>query len=850
MHAGAGKRIGGGGGGQVVTGPEVPVSTYRLQLEPEFTFDDATAQVEYLAALGISHLYLSPILQAAPGSRHGYDVVDPTRLSDALGGEEGFARLVAAARVAGLGLVVDVVPNHLTTPTPLTLNRPLWSVLREGRRSPYAAWFDIDWDALGGHVLLPVLGGSLEDALEAGELAVTRVDGEPVLRYHDHVFPLAPGTDLEAPLPDLLEEQHYRLASWRSAATGLNYRRFFDVTSLIAVRVEDPSVFTATHALLLRHIRSHAIAGLRIDHPDGLADPEGYLEVLADATDDAWVVVEKILEGEERLPRSWRTAGTTGYDSMLRVGGLFVDPSAAEQLADVAEEVLGEPQDLSAMVSEAKLYVIEHVLVAEINRLIRVIARALPALDHTKARRVVEALLLGMDRYRVYVRPGQAPSGVAAVQLEAAAARAEEMVGELDRGVLDAVIDLALGQAPGADPAAQDEFVVRFQQTCGPVMAKAVEDTVFYRYVRLIALNEVGGDPGHVGVGVSAFHAFSHSQLGEWPTSMTTLSTHDTKRSEDVRARLFVVAEHPAAWAEWVREARRLLAAGRPAALDPETEYLLLQTLVGCWPVTRDRLLAYAQKATREAKTHTTWTDPDVEYEEAVEAYVIQLVSDPGMAAHVEGWLGRTAVEMRANTLGQKLVQLTMPGVGDVYQGCELVDLSLVDPDNRRLVDYAERRRRLARLDSGGAPADLDDEKLLVTSAALRARKDRPECFVGPGAAYVPLDTGSPHAVAFGRGSGGVGADGTCPDEAVGVVTVVTRLAGQLADAGGFGAAAVDLPAGAWSDVLSGRTHCGGPTLLRHLVGAQAGEADGRPALPVALLLRIRDERRASAAPR
>ncbi|MGW5239168.1 malto-oligosyltrehalose synthase [Monashia sp. NPDC004114] len=818
-------------------GREVPVSTYRLQLEPGFAFDDAAAQVDYLAALGISHLYLSPVLQAAPGSLHGYDVVDPTRLSDDLGGEAGFARLVDVARQAGLGIVVDVVPNHMTTPTPLRQNRPLWSVLRDGRRSPYAAWFDIDWGAQGGRVLLPVLGGSLKDALRAGEVTIGRVDDEPAVRYYDHVFPVAPGTDLAAPLADVLTAQHYRLASWRTGASDLNYRRFFDVTSLIAVRVEDPAVFEATHALLLRQVRTGAVAGLRIDHPDGLADPEGYLDALADATDGAWVVVEKILEGNERLPVSWRTAGTTGYDAMLRIGGLFVDPAAADPLADVAAEVLGERQDLSRMVTEAKRYVIEKVLVAEVNRLMRVIGRALPRLDQARARRVVEALLLGMDRYRVYVRPGEPPSGAAAVQLESAAARAVETVGELDRAVLDPIIDLALGQAPGADPAAQAEFIVRFQQTCGPVMAKAVEDTVFYRYVRLVALNEVGGDPGHVGVGVPVFHGFSGSLLAEWPTSLTTLSTHDTKRSEDVRARLFVMSEHPAAWAEWVRDARRLLADVRPAGLDPATEYLLLQTLVGCWPVSRDRLSAYAQKATREAKMRTTWTDPDAAYEEAVEAYVNQLVSDPGVAAHVEGLLQRTTAEVRANTLGQKLVQLTMPGVADVYQGCELVDLSLVDPDNRRRVDYAERRRRLGRLDGGGAPTDLADEKLLVTTAALRARKDRPECFVGPGATYLALDTGSPHAVAFGRGPGGAGEGGGRPDEAIDVVTVVTRLAGQLSDAGGFGEATLDLPSGTWSDLLSGRTHEGGPTLLRRLVGSGAGGVG----LPVALLVRVRD---------
>ena len=303
------------------------LSTYRLQLGPELTFDDAAAQAGHLARLGVSHLYLSPILQATAGSTHGYDVVDHSRLDEGLGGEAGFRRLASAAHKAGLGLVVDVVPNHMTTPVPVSLSEPLWSVLREGRASPYAHWFDIDWDALEGKVLWPVLGSSLAETLAAGELTLDRVGGEDVVRYFDHVLPLSPGSDAaRMPLGSLLAHQHYRLASWRDAATELNYRRFFDVTSLIGVRVEDPSVFEATHRILVDAVLSGDVDGLRIDHPDGLADPRGYLDQLAAATGGGWTVVEKILEGEERLPDDWACAGTTGYDTLLRVGGLFVDP--------------------------------------------------------------------------------------------------------------------------------------------------------------------------------------------------------------------------------------------------------------------------------------------------------------------------------------------------------------------------------------------------------------------------------------------------------------------------------------------------------------------------------------------
>ena len=368
-------------------------------------------------------------------------------------------------------------------------------------------------------------------------------------------------------------------------------------------------------------------------------------------------------------------------------------------------------------------------------------------------------------------------------------------------------------------------------------MAKAIEDTAYYRYVRLVGLNEVGGDPTQVGLPTDAFHRFAVGLLDAWPQSMTTLSTHDTKRSEDVRARLFVLAERPDAWARWVRTARELAAPLRADELDVLTEYFLWQTLVGASPISEERLQAYALKAIRESKLHTRWTEPDQAYEAAVERFVSGVVSTPEVVAHVEAWVEATRLETRANVLGQKLVQLTMPGVPDVYQGTDLVDLSLVDPDNRRLVDYDERRDRLARLDGGGVPADLDDEKLLVTTAALRTRREWPECFTGEDATYVPLETGSAHAIAFGRGT----------SAGVEVVVVVTRLAGQLADAGGFGEAAVELPEGRWSDLVSARTFEGGSTRVAQLVGdhepaAASAEAVDRAGLPVALLVRVREE--------
>lgn len=800
------------------------VSTHRLQLGPAFTFDDAAEQVDHLAALGVSHLYLSPVLQSVAGSTHGYDVVDHGRFADELGGERGFQGLARAAHAAGLGLVVDIVPNHMAVPVPVSANQPLWSVLRLGRGSPHASWFDVDWDALDGKMLWPVLGAPLESALAAGEVTRDRVGGEDVVRYFDHVLPIAPGTDDgRMPLGSVLEQQHYRLASWREGATRLNYRRFFDVTSLIGVRVEDPAVFAATHAVVTAAVRDGQVDGVRIDHPDGLADPAGYLERLSGATDGAWTVVEKILEGEERLPADWACAGTTGYDALMRVGGVFVDPAGREPLDSLSAELLREEQDLGAMVVEAKRHVVDHVLVAEVERLLRLVGRALPGLDLVQARGAVEALLVGMDRYRVYVRPGQAAAGDAAIALASAASRgARASRDALDASVVEAVIDLALGQAAGVvDGEAQRDFVVRFQQTCGPVMAKAVEDTAFYRHVRLVSLNEVGGDPEHFGVSVPEFHRFAGRLAAEWPLTMTTLSTHDTKRSEDVRARLAVLSERPGAWRAWVRRARVLSDAHRGSRVDALTEYFLWQTVVGVWPVEADRLAAYATKAVREAKLHTSWTDGDPDYETAVERFCAGLATDPAVRRHIEDWLGGAAREIRANTLGQKAVQLLMPGVPDVYQGTDLVDLSLVDPDNRRPVDYAERGRRLARLDAGEAPVDLADEKLLVTTKALRLRARRPDTFVGQRAGYVPLVSSSEHGVGFRRGDGG-------PDD---VCVVVTRLAGRLADRGGWGEESVLLPSGDWRDVLSDRVVRGGDTLLADVVPV-AG-------LPVAVLVRV-----------
>lgn len=808
-------------------GRPVPTATYRFQIQPAFTFDDAAAQADYLAALGASHAYLSPVLQPAPGSTHGYDVVDHSRLNEEAGGREAFDRMVGRLRQHGVRAVADVVPNHMTVPSPAYLNRQWWSLLREGRQSEFAHWFDVDWEAGDGRVLMPVLGSSLEEVLAAGELSVDRTGGESgdecVVRYYDHQFPVRPGTEA-LDLPDLLAAQSYRLAHWREGGDELNYRRFFDVTTLAAVRVEDPEVFDATHALLLELVRAGELDGLRIDHPDGLADPRGYLDRLADATGDSWVVAEKILEGHEQLPDDWRCAGTTGYDTLLRVGGVFVDAQSEGDLTALVRELTGDHRSLAEMIDEAKRLVVERIQAAEVNRLLRLVARVDPDLDPAASRRALEALLVAMDRYRAYIRPGERARSEQVAVVEEACDRAEEALARSDRATLSRLRELVLGTgSEPADKAAADDLVVRFQQTCGPVMAKAIEDTAFYRHVRLVSLNEVGGNPAHLGTGVAELHDFAGRQLASWPTAMTTLSTHDTKRSEDVRARIGVISEQPREWGRWLDEARRLAEPHRGERLDPATEYLLWQTVVGVWPIDAERLQGYATKAIREAKVRTTWTDPDDAYEKAVASFVDGLVEDPAIARHIEAWHARTAVYSRAAILGQKLLQLVMPGVPDVYQGTELVDLSLVDPDNRRLVDYAERRRRLETLDGGAAPADLHDEKLLVTSRALRLRREHPEWFIGEFASYEPLAATTPHVLGVGRGDG----------SGVQVLALVTRLAAALEGAGGWAAHTVSLPSGTWRDQLTNRS-------------VVAPEGEGVPvaellsALPVALL--VRDE--------
>jgi len=761
----------------------VPAATHRLQIHAGFRLEDAAGIAGYLADLGVTHAYSSPLLRSAAGSNHGYDTVDHAHIDEARGGQEGFDRFVAALHEHGLGLVLDLVPNHMGVEDPAAAPW-WWDVLQHGQGSAHAAAFDIDWEFGGGRVRLPVLGS--DDDVQKLEV----VDGE--LRYYDHRFPLAPGTDGGTP-QEVHDRQHYELVDWRRADSDLNYRRFFAINTLAGLRVEDPAIFDATHELVLRLVRDGAVDGLRIDHPDGLADPKGYLDRLAEASGGRWTVVEKILEPGEDLPESWRTAGTTGYDALAEVDEVLVDPAGEAALTALDTELAGRPVDYERLVHDCKREVTDGILGSEVARLVRVIGE-LPGIDAEQQTEALAELLAGFPVYRSYLPDGRE-------HLDATVAAVRERRPDLAAAV-DALHPV-LAQAG-------TEAATRFEQTSGPVMAKGVEDSAYYRWARFVALNEVGGNPARFGGTVEEFHAAQQRRAERYPESMTTLSTHDTKRSEDVRARLAVLSEMPTEWAQLVRELlRRHPLADRPLA------HLVWQNLVGAWPLSRERAHAYVEKAAREAGTSTAWTDPDEAFEAQLHALVDAAFDDHGTRAAIDDLVARLASPGWSNSLAQKLLQLTMPGVPDVYQGTELWDHSLVDPDNRRPVDYALRRKLLASLDGGEVPA-VDESgaaKLLVVSRVLRARRDHPEWFAG----YEPVAvTGSAadHVVAFDRG---------------GVVAVATRLPVGLA-AEGWGDTALQLPNGAWRDLLTGA----------RVVSDVAGVAADRllPRLPVALLIR------------
>jgi (1->4)-alpha-D-glucan 1-alpha-D-glucosylmutase len=743
----------------------VPIrASYRVQLSGRFPFAAARGIVPYLADLGASHLYGSPILRARAGSAHGYDVVDPTEVSPELGGEAGLRELVAALRAHGMGLVADIVPNHMAA----SHENPWWvETLRHGPASPFARVFDVDWAAGGGRVRLPVLAGPPDRV--AGDL---RIDGGWV-RYHEHRFPLAPGTDR-------LDQQHYQLVEWRRAAVDGNYRRFFTVNDLVGVRQEDPEVFRLTHATILRLVAGGLVDGVRVDHVDGLADPAGYLERLGLALRQVggagapWVVVEKILEPGERLP-AWPVAGTTGYEFLGVADGVLVDPAAAGTFAERYRRLTGADPDPAELAVACK----RERLLRDFGAEVAGVARHLPG-DQAANRAAVVELAACLPVYRTYVAGlvTDADRAVIAAASDAAARRLDPA----GRGALTRLAGALLLASPAA------AAVRRFQQLSGPAMAKGVEDTALYRDTRLLARNEVGGDLGRFGRQVAELHAANAERETRWPASMLATSTHDSKRGEDVRARLAVLSELPERW--WVLAERWTGRLAGPAGVEPADALTLWQTMAGAWPLERERCLAYMEKAVREAGLRSTWTDPDPGYEQAVRELVERAYADRRLRAELEELVAEIAPAGRVKAAGLALLRLASPGVPDTYQGTETEQLVLVDPDNRRPVAFR-------------GDGSL---KFRVTRAALRLRRERPELFAG----YRPV-AAPDQLVAFARGGDRL-------------VVVVTRLTGGSPDPSGR----VDLPLGPWRDLLSGAEPPGGPTPHAELLAA----------LPHALLVR------------
>jgi (1->4)-alpha-D-glucan 1-alpha-D-glucosylmutase len=786
-----------------------PRATMRLQFHRGFTFADARSLTSYFASLGISHVYASPIMTARPESMHGYDVIDPSRINPELGGEEAFRSLVDELRRHGLGLIVDIVPNHMA----IGSGNMWWrEVLAHGRDSRYAKYFDIDWNppnpGLRDKVLLPVFGRPYGDALAAGELTLARDDDSStfVVRYFDHVFPVAADTvvtdaapaDFEPTSPrgrgllhDLLEKQHYRLAWWRTANDEINWRRFFDINELAAIRVEDDEVFEAVHAAMLRLYAEGLIDGVRVDHIDGLSQPANYCRKLRQRLSaleaqrparappgPAYFVVEKILARHESLPDNWQTDGTTGYDFMDEVSALQHDEAGEPPLRELWQRVSGRPGDFDSEEELARRQILERSFSAQrdaaVESLHAMAQSDLKTRDYSRAaiRRCLTEILAHFPVYRIYARSGHA-SRSDCVFLSQAIARATKTCFASEAWLVATLGDWLSGKQvhPGLDRL-QNVALARIQQLSAPLSAKAVEDTAFYRYGRLISRNDVGFDVRQFGCSTAEFHRKMQTRAAELPRAMLATATHDHKRGEDVRARLAVLSELPH---EWARSVERWIGLAAPHCRTAGGERMpsagdlaiLFQTIVGAWPLNLTpgdqpalaaysaRIAAWQQKALREAKLHSDWSEPNEPYESATRDFITWLFSGPSeLLTEIAAFGRRIAPPGAANGLAQVLVKLTAPGVPDIYQGTEYWDLSLVDPDNRSPVDFAARQETLRSSSAAELTANWNDGRIkqFMIARVLAVRKKIPELFSD--GAYLPLETEgplAPHIVAFAR---------------------------------------------------------------------------------------------------
>ncbi|SMF29987.1 maltooligosyl trehalose synthase [Azospirillum oryzae] len=917
-------------------GKPIPRATYRVQLNGEFGFDRTAAIADYIARLGVSHLYASPYMKARPGSTHGYDIVNHNELNPEVGDQNDFRDLVEALKRNNLGQILDFVPNHMGVGG--SDNEWWLNVLEWGPDSPYAGYFDIEWESdyryLQGKVLVPFLGDQYGAVLVSGGLEL-RFDPETgsfaVWAYGSHKLPVRPqdyGTILGSDHPDLeriadafthlmdarphqlrgasdlkaelaglvatrpdvadainqrlavfrgyqgeidtwghLHEliacQNWRVAYFKVAADDINYRRFFNINELAGLRMDEQELFDVAHRMVLAMVADGTLDGIRIDHIDGLIDPKSYCERLVAASSKPfYLVVEKILARHERLREDWPIDGTTGYEYANLMGGLFVDPKAEETFTRLYADFIGRRDDFEEVVRQCKIRIMESEMASELNVLSRKasrIARSNPATADFTANILHQALKETIARfpvYRTYV-DGGVPSDLDRRDIDWAISQARRVEQGPDGSVYDFLqrlltTDLVAAPKSGYSHRQVTRFAMRFQQYSGPVMAKGLEDTAFYRYNRLVALNEVGGHPDHFGVSVSAFHRANQDRARNWPGNMLASTTHDTKRGEDTRARLYALSEMPEEWERQVQTWSRLLRARRgdvegTAPPDRNDEYLFYQLLLGAWPaeltgasveqIDQSAMTAFAErivgamtKSMREAKVHSTWAAPNETYEGAVVSFIHDALDVTRRNAFLEAFLPFQATLARigmVNGLSQALLKLTSPGVPDIYQGCELWNLSLVDPDNRLPVDYDARRKLLDEVEEvveRGAVSGLLERwtdgavKLAVTRQALAVRAEMPEVFSA--GEYLPLEaTGdrADHVVAYARRSG----EDT-------VLVAVPRLVGQLGESPDWGNTAIPLPRGTrWRNRLTGAEVEGGDAVMATTLFAD---------LPVALL--------------
>ncbi len=760
-----------------------PRATLRLQFHGGFTFADAAKHVGFYAALGVSHIYASPLTTARTGSTHGYDVVDPTRINPELGGEESLRAFAALLHEAGLGLILDIVPNHMAADP---ANAWWRDVLLHGRGSRHASWFDIDWDAPGadGRVLLPILGTPLDEAIAAGELKVERDgEGQPALRYGAQFYPLA--VDDAGGQPDLralLARQHYRPAFWRVAGDRLNWRRFFDINELVCLRMEEPAAFEAVHALPLRLFAEGIVDGLRIDHVDGLTDPAGYCRTLrarlqsiaaAHERPNAWLVIEKILLKDETLPEDWSVDGTTGYDFMNDVSALQHDGGQAAGLGEAWAILSGRPADFEVEERRARREIVARSFSAQLEAGALAFESLLAdAVPRPTLRRLLTEMLVHLPVYRTYAAHGALTAADAALMTRVGEAAHRSCLATDRWAVAPLIASLCTPPAVPDDVRLWDRAMARLQQLSAPIAAKAVEDTGFYRFGRLLSRNDVGFDTTVLGIEPADFHARVAARQATFPQAMLATATHDHKRGEDLRARLATLSECTPEWtsllARWLASCDALRTQiGDRLAPSPGDIAMLLQMVVGGWPLDLDpgdvagrgalagRLAHWQEKALREAKLESDWADINGAYEAAARTFTRRLVAEaalPEMLGEIFDFIRRIAPAGAINGLAQCLLKFTVPGVPDLYQGCDLWDFSFVDPDNRRPVDFELRARSSKPDDLAELAASWRDGRIKqhLIRRVLALRRQVPELFATGD--YTPLfieGEGARSAIAF-----------------------------------------------------------------------------------------------------